>query len=120
MPYFSLFTSISGVQPFLCAGCTANARTFCKEFALEQAERRTVLAQKVAEEAAIHAAEKMEEMRKAGIGGEDSVLKNLKTALRAREKAVEAAQKVVREQRKSTEVARDLESRGILPKSGDE
>lgn len=81
--------------------------------ALEQAERRAILAQKEAVETAAKAEEKMREIELAGGVFDDTVLKKLQAALRLREKADKAAREAARERYKSTEAAKELESRGI-------
>ncbi|SHO43079.1 amino acid permease [Desulfopila aestuarii] len=81
--------------------------------ALERAERRAALARKEAEEAVRVAEKKMKEIELSGGLFDSSVMKQLKTALQAREKADEAARKVAREESKSVMAAKDLASHGI-------
>ncbi|WP_136810432.1 amino acid permease [Desulfosediminicola flagellatus] len=91
------------------AGILANALD-----ALEQANKRTEKAIENAEKAALHASEKMNEIEISGGTFDDAILTKLKAALKAREKAEAAAKKVVREQAKTEEAEKDLESQGGL------
>ncbi len=88
--------------------------------ALERAERRTELAEKMAVEAAALAEARMNEVELAGGVLDDSALQKLKKALQAREKAEQAERKVVREKAKSEEAARELKAHGGPPDSSDE
>jgi amino acid transporter len=81
--------------------------------ALEQANSRTEKAQREAAEAADYARAKMDEMEISGGMFDDALFKKMKEALHAREKAEDAAKKALREQVKSTEAAKELESQGI-------
>ena len=80
--------------------------------AVELANKRTAQAQKEAEEAAALAEQKMSEIELAGGVFDEEVVKKLKQALKAREKAEVAARKVVREQVKSEAAVKEAELKG--------
>ncbi len=81
--------------------------------ALEKANKRTEKARKEAAQAVANAEAKMSEIEIAGGVFDETLLKKLKEALKAREKAEDAAKKVVREQVKSAEAAKELKSHGV-------
>jgi len=82
---------------------------------LERAEGRAIQARRDAAEAAFLAQKKMEKVELSGSVFDEQVMKKLKDALQARDKADEAARKAAKEESKSAMAAKELASRGILP-----
>ncbi len=80
---------------------------------LEAANERAARAEKLALEAAEHAARKMAEIEHAGGQLDTTLSKKLKIALKAREQAELAARNALKEQAKSIEAAKDAEALGI-------
>lgn len=81
--------------------------------ALEQANQRAERAEKLAREAAKRATEKMAEIEHAGGQLNSDLADKLKAALKARDEAKIAARNALKEQAKSTEAAKEVESLGI-------
>ena len=88
--------------------------------ALEQANTRTTKAQKEAEKAAADAKSKMDEIEISGGIIDSALAEQLKSALQAREIADEAAKKVLREEAKSNDAEKLVESYGHSLKKPDD
>lgn len=87
--------------------------------ALEKANSRTEIARKKSEEAAEHAKRLMDEIELGGGLLDDVLAQKLKSAMRAREKADKSERKVLREEAKTKDAEKRVESYESLPDEKD-